>query len=182
MTLLLKSRAWFLARTVRERVIVLLFVGAIVAIWGSSLLGRLGGSFHSFSDTGSKLKMQELMLAQRPVVDAELSKLLQRMEPTHTLSATRLNAELAGIGARLQLNPEIPPARTEQVDRFLSHATEVLIRRASYEKLVEFASEISGRSPYLNLEQIQIIADRSNPALLDARFRITAVELQNRQP
>jgi hypothetical protein len=104
------------------------------------------------------------------------------MEPGRTLNASRLSAELANIGARLQLNPDIPPPRTEQVDRFLTHATEVFIRRASYDKLVEFAGEIAGRSPYLNLEQVQIAADRANPALLDARFRITAVELTSRQP
>jgi hypothetical protein len=180
MKLLHKAQDWFLARTVRERVIVILFIAAIAAVWGSGTIGRIRGDISELSRTGALLKTQDTILAQKPLIDEQLSSLLQQMEPTKTLSATRLNAELANIGARLQLNPEIPPARTERVDRFLTHATEVIIRRSSYEKLVEFAGEIAGRSPYLNLEQIQIAADRSNPALLDARFRITAVELNNR--
>jgi hypothetical protein len=176
------AKAWFIGRNVRERSIMLLFLAVVLIIWGHSFLGRATATQTAVYRTGTLLRTQEQILELRPLVDQQLSEVLARIEPGRTLSATRLNAELAGIGARLQLNPDIPPARTERVDRFMTHATEVLIRRTSYEKLIEFAGEIAGRSPYLNLEQIQISADRTNPALLDARFRITAVELTSRQP
>lgn len=164
----------------RERIILLLVITVAAILWLSSLSGRMQVLRGEFVTTSATLDAQQEILELRPLVDSQLAELLNRLEPGRTLSASRLNAELANIGASLRLNPEIPPARTEQVDRFLNHATEVLIRRTSYENLMRFADEIAGRSPYLNLEQIQIVADRSNPALLDARFRISAVELHSR--
>ena len=77
--------------------------------------------------------------------------------------ATGLTAELAAL-------------KSTRSDQFALHNVQVSIRRAEIKGLYSFYEQLSARAPYLGIEQCVFSADRANPGLLNAVFRIYSIE------
>ena len=52
--------------------------------------------------------------------------------------------------------------------------------KVDWATLKQFYLELSKRSPYIGIEQFSMQVDRANPALLNANFQISSVEISRK--
>lgn len=181
MHLLLRLRHAFVHRSLRERVLVLGLLATAVVIWFSSFSGRLGTTWRDAGRIAALEAEQNLLLEQREPVAARLNGFLARVEPGRTLNQTRLVAELSALLNQFQLvNNSIDTPRTEPVDQFRAHATDVVLQRADLGSLINFIDALASRAPYIQLERLDILVDPANPASMNVRLRVSAVEIPSR--
>ena len=74
------------------------------------------------------------------------------------------------------LTYEIGSQRSQQSDQFALNNIQVTIRRADPAGVLHFYEQLGARVPYLGVEQCVISADRANPGLISAVFRVYSIE------
>ncbi len=170
-------RNLFMNRTRREKYMVVLFLLAIVIIWGGSLADRAGAISREFETTGSLLQEQQIVLDNAEEIEARMRAGVENLDPERILNGSRLLSEIASIAQRHGLNPDITPPDTEEGEVFFFHLVRVTIRQADMASLMAFSDDIQRRAPYMGLEQLNLTPNRENPTQLAAVFRISSVEL-----
>lgn len=167
-------RRFFLARTMRERALLLAFLLLAAAAWLPSALGRLAVWRREWRSAAIDDQAQRGWIERRAEIEARASTAGQALDPAKTLDAARAFAELnrmaAGLGA------EIVTQRSERSEQFAVHSVQVSIRRADLAGLLRFYEQLVARAPYLGIEQCSISSDRAAPGQLNAVFRIYSVE------
>jgi hypothetical protein len=170
-------RLIFLGRPAREKMLILLFLVAIVALWISSFSTRLGVFLTETKHTSSELKTQSMWLHNQDRIEREARDQAAQLDPTQTLDGPRLIAALSALAneAGLQFNVGgTTPATTGQ---FTINTVDLGINRAGWDPLVAFYKKVQARAPYISIETFSIIADKANPAQLNASLKISAVEI-----
>jgi hypothetical protein len=171
-------KRWFMARLLRERILLGVFALLGVGIWGSSVLNRAGAVGAALRRTGVDLEEQARWLSQRETVERESAQAAGRLEPGRTFNAVRLQAELDALAGQAGLNArELGDPKTERTGAFSVHSVQLNARNADYAALVRFYSQVKARAPYMGIEELSLVANRSNPAQLNAVLRISAVEI-----
>lgn len=170
-------RAFFLSRTLREKLLVLVFATAVAAVWLAAAAGRLGRVGQAWHSVSVEQADQRLWLGHRPAVERRTAGAVRDFEPGRTLDASHLIGEVSALAAAAGLTVGIDPPRTQRTDRFSYHTVLVTFRRAGLDALVNFYEALGRRAPYLSLEQCTLAADRTDPAQLNATFVIFSVEV-----
>ncbi len=172
-------KAYFLARTIREKAILLIFLVLVVAILGSSFLTRAQSYVTVYRRTGGTLADQSLWLGKRDRIEADAQKAVSRLDPARTLDGTKLLAEVNRIAAAAGLtsNVQADDTRDERTSQFAVHSLRFTVRKADYATLVRFYLELQKQSPYIGIEQFALQAETANPAQLTASLRLSSVEV-----
>ncbi len=170
-------RVWFVARLLREKVLVLALVLLGALIWASSASERLQANLRGFRSAQSALATQQLWLNNRPAIEEAAAAAVRDLDPRRTYDATFLVAEIMGIASRSGLAVNTEPPRTQRSPQFAVHTVQVTTRRAELASLLRFYQELASKAPYLGLEQISLQGDRSAPGLVNATFQVASVEL-----
>ncbi|MBA3848732.1 MAG: general secretion pathway protein GspM [Opitutus sp.] len=168
----------FLTRTLREKVLVTVFIGFASLTWLFSSLGRgraLAQEWRSAAAAGAE---QRMWLANQAPIEAQAARSTGQLDAARTLNGARLIGELNALAGQAGLAPEVSGQRTERTTQFAFHSAQVSFRRADLASLVRFYEEISKRSPYIGLEQVSLAIDRGAPGTVNATFRVVAAELQ----
>lgn len=165
---------FFQTKSLRERLLMLLFVAIAFAWWGSSSLGRFNLWRHDWSSVREERKTQELWLQNRDSITAQASAAAKTLDPGRTLDALQLLTELNRFSQGL--NAEIGAQRTERTTGFAMHSMQVNLRRVDLAGLLRFYRQLSERAPYIGIEQCTITVDRGSAGALNASFRISAVQ------
>jgi hypothetical protein len=174
-------RAFFLARLLREKVLLTGFVVMVAAVWLSSIAGRTGRFLREVRATTSSLNEQHLWLSNRATIEAQAQASASRLDAVRTLDATRLMAEASAIGAEAGLkNTTIGEAKDASSGQLSVHTLQFNVTKADWATLKQFYLELSKRSPYIGIEQFSMQVDRANPALLNANFQISSVEISRK--
>jgi hypothetical protein len=168
----------FLARTLREKLLLLVFVGLVAATWIASVAGRSRVLVAEARAVAATRADQALWLGNRTAIEAAAAQATARLDPARTLNGTRLVGELSALAGQAGLSPEVSGQRSERTTQFAFHSAQVSFRRADLGALVKFYEEVSRRSPYIGLEQVSLAVDRGAPGTLNATFRVVAAELQ----
>ena len=168
-------KAFFQARTFRERLLLLAFAVIAFGWWAPTAVGRLGvlrrdlGGFKEERDT------QQMWLSHRTEIEARAVAAGRTLDPAKTLDASQAFAELNRMTAGL--TAEIGGQKSVSAEQMALHNVRVSIRRADLKGLYGFYEQLNARAPYLGIEQCDISVDRANPGLLTAVFRIYSIEL-----
>jgi hypothetical protein len=168
----------FLQRSWREKGLLLAFAALLLLIWAGQLAERGRKRWDDGRRLQTERATQTVWLQNRAAIEAKAAAAMKSLEPGQTLNAARLVGELNTLAGRAGLAVDITAQRTEDSDQFAFHAVQVNFRRTDLAALLRFYTELSQRSPYLGLEQCVIVADRANPAQLNASFRVVSVELK----
>jgi hypothetical protein len=167
-------KRFFLARTMRERVLLTAFALLALGAWAPSVLGRLADWRTEWRSAMVNADAQQEWLGRRAEVEARAGAAAQALEPAKTLDAARAFAELnrmaAGLGA------EVSAQRSDRADQFAVHTVQVNIRRADLAAVLKFYEQVAARAPYLGVEHCSISAERSTPGQINAVFRIYSIE------
>jgi len=167
----------FLARSGREKLLLLAFAGIAAVTWLASTAGRVGVLWRERNSLQAEQELQQTWLANRTAIEARAAEAVHRLEPARTLNGTRLVGELNTLATQAGLSAEVSGQRTERTDQFAFHSAQVSFRRAELGDLVRFYEALAARSPYLGLEQMSLTVDRGAPGQLNASFRVVAAEL-----
>ncbi len=167
-------KSFFVAKSLRERVLLLALVGLALAWWGTSILGRLNLTRRDWLSLVAERTEQSLWLKNRNAIAEQAAVAAKQLDPARTLDATQLLAELNQYASGL--NAEIGAQRTERTSGFAMHSLQVNLRRVDLPGLLRFYQSLAARTPYIGIEQCSLTVDRANPGLLNASFRISAVQ------
>jgi len=167
-------KAYFQSRSLRER--VLLFAFALIAVgwWAPVAIGRLVVLRRDMTELKLVRELQQIALSHRGEVEARAAAAGRALDPSKTLDGSQAFAELNRIATGL--TAEISAQRSTRSEQFALHNVQVSIRRVDIKGLFGFYEQLNARSPYLGIEQCAISADRANPGLLNAVFRIYSIE------
>jgi Tfp pilus assembly protein PilO len=168
----------FLTRALREKLLLLVLLLIGVAYWFSSFLGRATFFMSEQSHTTKSLANQARWIASRTAVQKQAEKAAAAFKSDETLDGTRLIAALQNIASSSGLNnPSINGLQDLSVEQFAVHPVQFTVTKVSFESLVTFVNAVQERNPYIGIEQFQVMADKANPAVLNASMKISSVEI-----
>ncbi len=166
---------FFARRSLRERLLLLIFLLGALAWWLPAALGRAVALRRAWHSAGIERQSQELWLSNRERVSQRVAAAARILDPARTLDGSRAFAELTRITSGL--SAEVGGQRSERSDQFALHSMQVTIRRADLSALLQFYEQLAAFAPYLAIEQCTLNTDRANPGRLNAVFRIYAIEI-----
>jgi hypothetical protein len=166
----------FLRRTPRERFLFLLFLAAAAVVWLVAAADRLQARRTDGRLVAGQLETQQFWLDQKAEIDARAAKAGTVFDRARTLDATRLVGEVSALARAAGLTPATESPRTQRTGQFAYHTVQVSFNRADLAALIKFYRALGQRAPYLALEEVSLVANRSNPAEIDARFTVFSVE------
>jgi hypothetical protein len=171
-------RVFFLARFVREKLLLAGFAVLAAAIWLSNLAGRTSRFLREVHATTSSLNEQALWMSNKANIEAQAQAAAARLDAARTLDATRLLAEVAAIADETGIkNPTTGDSQDQSNGQFSVHTLRVSVARSDWESIKNFYLGLQKRSPYIGIEQFSLQSDRANATFLNASVRISSVEI-----
>lgn len=164
----------FDSKLLRERVLLLVFLGIGVFWWGSALAGRFRQTRQDWRTVAQDREVQQMWLGRGSSVSERTVQVARLLDPARTLNAAQAYAEVGRIATGLPL--EMGAQRTDRTENFSLHSLQVTFRRTDLTSLLRFYEGITARAPYLGIDQCTISVDRTTPGQLNAVFRIYSVE------
>ena len=176
-----KALALFRGFSVREKLLLLVFVAVMLLLWSGSLMGRLSTLRADLRQAGTDLSTQEEWLSRADEYSQGLQQALERVDPSKTYSAAQLSGRVDAMLRQVNLAgaADIDPVRTRTGEIFNDHDLRVRLNRISIADLIEFNKLLGSETPYINLETVRLSANRRKPEELDARFEVNSFELKN---
>lgn len=171
-------RSLFLSRPLREKLLVAGIAAAIFALWFSSFATRAARAVHTARATTSVLADQSLWLSNRAAIDAKAQAAASHLDAARTLDATRLLAEVSAIAGETGLTSTTSgESKDERSGQFAVHTLQFNVSKVDWNTLKGFYLALGKHSPYIGIIQFSVQGDRANPALLNASFRLSSVEI-----
>ncbi|MGB0343938.1 MAG: hypothetical protein ACPGGJ_00960 [Coraliomargarita sp.] len=168
--------------SVREQLLMLLFCLAMLVLWSANLFGRIGTWNDARQQATADLQTQQLLIDRESTYREGLEAALQRVDPAKTFSASQLSGRIDEIlrKARLSSSADIDPVRSRQGEIFNDHNIRVRLARISIAQIIEFNKLLRQETPYINVQKVNLAANRSKPTQIDARYEINSFELITR--
>jgi hypothetical protein len=171
-------RALFLARLLREKVLLVALALVVAALWLSNLAGRVAVFLVEERHTTVSLADQARWLAHRNSVEKVAKDAAGAFKPEQTLDSTRLLAAIQDLAASSGLhNSYTAQPEDASTGQFSVHTLQFTVNKADYTSLRTFYLALQKRAPYIGIEQFSVIADKANPASLTATMKISSVEI-----
>ena len=110
-------KAFFLSRLMREKALLLAFVGIFAAIWLSNFTGRASAFTRSFRQTTSDLDQQQKVLDSRQSTEAAAKKAIAQFDPAKTYNLSNLIAAVNQLATAADLDtlPGIGPTTAQAI-------------------------------------------------------------------
>ncbi len=174
-------KAFFLSRLLREKLLLMGFIGLAAALWASGFGKRAGNFTREQRVLRTTLDGQAIWLGRRTSIEEKSQQAIARLDPSRTLSDTRLLGEVNAIASRLGLRMSSDDAHTQTTAQFAVHSLRLSVTDVSYEKLKAFYNELQKQSPYIGLDEFTVQAKSGSQAnsqdLVTASLRISSVEI-----
>ena len=172
---------FFKRMTVREKLLLLLFILVILVLWTGSLLGRVSQWNQARQQAKTDLATQRQWLGRADEFSKGLEQALERVDPSKTYSGSQLSGRIDSLlrEAGLAGSADIDPVRTREGEIFNDHNIRVRLSRISIADLIRFNKLLRQETPYINVQRVRLNANRRNPEELDARFEINSFDLKS---
>jgi hypothetical protein len=172
-------RAYFLNRALREKLLLVAFVGIGAAWWLTAFGGRAGRFWREQRSTTSRLAEQAQWIQNRSVIEQTAEKTAGRLDPTKTLNGNQLVTTVAQLAndAGLKQIATNGNFSTTTSGQFALHSVEYTIRNADWETLSKFYETLQKRSPYIAVERFVLSAGPANPAQLVLLLKVVSAEI-----
>jgi hypothetical protein len=171
-------RTLFLTRLLREKILLTGLAVMLVLVWFSGFAGQAARHVRAVLDTKAALKDQALWLANRAAIDSSAQTAASHLEPSRTIDSIHLLSEVQAMAAEAGLrNVNIGDTQDVSNGQFAVHTLMLTVARTDWAAITAFYLALRQRSPYISIEQFGLLADKSNPSLLNANLRISSVEI-----
>ncbi len=170
-------KAFFLGRLLREKLLLVIFIGLGAVMWLTNFTRRATTAWHGFHRATTELATQQQWLDNKKAIETAALQAVKNLDPAKTLDDTRLVGDLSALARENNLKFTNDTPRTDRSGQFAIHTVQVTLPRADWDSLTKFYLALVRRSPYIGLEQVSIASDRANPQLVNAGLRISSVEI-----
>lgn len=167
----------FFSLLLREQILLLLFVLIIFAVWASSLVTKWSEARTDYRRSNQSLSFQKMVLAEESNIEKQLVELQQKFDQSKTLSLFKLSERIESLTRQAEVGGDVTRPNTEKGEVFNVNTVEVLIKSKKIGKIMVFTQLLKDQSPYISINDLKITPQKSNPNLLDARFRVSSLEL-----
>jgi len=176
-------RALFLARLLREKLLLVAFALIGALLWLSNLAGRAGAFLTEERHTTVSLAEQSRWLANSKAVEKAAKQAAQAFKPEKTLDGTGLLTEVDRIAKSSELeHHQISQPEEAHVGQSKVNTILFTVNKVDYRALSNFCAALQQRAPYIALEGFSVVPDKSNPLWLNASMRISSVEIDRGAP
>lgn len=176
-TLVLKLRRGFFKMTMREKVLALLFVVALVGLWASTQAARFGSVFDSIGSAHYDAREQESWLAQQTRVNEEFDSLVADLKLEDLPNRDEVSSQIDALVRRYGFPDfNFGQARTERGVDLAFHTISLNIQKVTYPQLKKFTAEFKNELPFVSLESISIRPQARDDRFLDVVFVLKSIE------
>ena len=169
-------RNLFNAVSLRERALLAAFLWLCVLVWAASALTDFHDTKGSLAKVSRDLQQQDLWFDKKEQTESELAEVLNRLDATKTYASFQLVGKLDAIARRSKMSFDISSPSTKTGDTFDIHTVRIQFKKAGIAELISFDEEVRRESPYLGFERVQLVANKSDPRLLNAQFVVSSFE------
>ena len=179
-------KAFFLARQQREKLLLVVFIAAGVAIWLSSFRTRAVLFWQEAKSANATLATQGAWLSRSDAIEARSKAAVSKLDPLKTYNDTRLFAEINRLGkeefgSKVQVTTE--PAK--QSGQFGINSVTANINaantKADWELLRKFYLDLQKLFPYISLEEFRVTTGGGGRGgaggTMQVRLRATSIEV-----
>lgn len=163
----------------REKFLFLLFSVFALIIWFMSCVRQSQALKQNWRLVNAKIKNHRFWIKNGTIVQSNLDKVLEVMDPKKTLSGSSFAGEVEKIIRNYHINYSMTSPRTRQGEIFNAHTSQLHCEHANLETLIAFEKEIYAKKPYLSLEKIKLHANTFNPEMLEADCTLSALQLKD---
>lgn len=174
-------RAFFLSRLLREKILLIVFIGFGTVIWLSAFSKRAVAFWREQRTTTVALKTQQDLLNRRVQIQADVEKAAAQLDPAKTFNRNRLIAEVSNLSsaAGFRANTSGEPGQTTTNGQFSVHNYSYTIRnipQTEWMALQKFYVALRDRSPYIGIDQATLVTSPTNRTQLSLQLKVSAVE------
>lgn len=156
-------RAFFLSRSFREEVLVVLFALILIGWWSSAYSDRAGQFLREVRHTSSELSTQTLYLTHRADIMAAAQQAASRFDAANTLNATELLTTVNNLAQDAGLADTQGEADADESNgQFSVHTLRFSIPHADWDSLTSFYLALEKKHPYIGIEQFTIQFDKNS--------------------
>jgi len=171
-------RLFFLTRALREKLLLLAFLGIGVLWWFSAANRRAAVFWREQRATGSQLAVQGQWLKNKAMIEQTAQKTAGRFSPAKTLNGNQLITAVTTIASEVGLKDVTgSPSTVTPSGKFMIHSAEFTIRKVNFDAVRKLDDALQGRAPYLAVERFVLAPLPANPADLTASLRVVSVEI-----
>lgn len=170
-----KGRFWRL--TLREQILLLLFAGALLAIWLSSQIDRHSRVWADIAAANQEARSQGIWISERDTIEGQFQEAIAAIDLEELPSRDEVNARIDSLVRKYNFADfRMDPPRSDYGIPLSFHTFSLNLRQAEYQNLIDFTEDLKASFPYVSLRRIVIQAQRSNPHLLDVRLQLKSIE------
>lgn len=176
-------RAFFLSRVLREKLLLLGFLGIAVILWGTAYGSRAIAFGRAYHNTTQSLAEQDRWLARSNQIKTVTEQAVAHMDPAKTLDPANLSvvvgqlANDAGImGNNFQRLGNGPAMSSGQ---FSINTLRLQIQNTDWKNFATFYQRLQERSPYIAITEITLRPARGNPAQVTASMVLASFEIKH---
>jgi hypothetical protein len=170
-------RKFILKRSWRERLLVLVLLAVVAGLWLSSFLGRFSTWSARRESVANEADRQEMWRSQAGEIEARLANGLAQVQGGRSMGSAQFAGALDALVRKHRFSFRLDAPSTERRPPVAIHTITLSLEKAEIGAIVAMVTELRSSMPLVNIEQLTLSADRRNPAQLDARLRLSALEI-----
>jgi hypothetical protein len=184
MTLLEKLRLGYLARARREKLLTVLFLVVVAGLWLTLFVDRVQAFGPELTQIKDTAENQNNVLNDRERIETRYASAFATLSGTDRPSGQDAYATIDQIVRSFNqatgCNISIDRLSSERRDQLTFYPIGFSVFKADFFKLAGLFNDVIARVPTVNLSEVVIsVPDKSNPMLLDARFKFVAIEINH---
>jgi len=175
-------RASFLGRELREKLLLVAFVGLGAVIWFSSFTKRASLSWRDARATTRALTVQQDWINRQPAIDAAARQAASKFDAAKTYNQPRLFSEVRGLISEAGLkNPSVANQTPITNGQFTVNSLSVTIAGIDdWAALRKFYWLLQQKSPYIGIDQFVIQGPTRGSTQHTLVVKVSSVEIAPR--
>jgi hypothetical protein len=174
------TRAFFLSRALREKLLLVVFILIGLLWWGSSFLTRGSAFWNEQRTMTSRLKVNAEWFKNQTLIEQNEKKTAESLAPEKALNANQLLTtvnQLANEAGLKNINSSgnLPSSTSGQ---FAVHSQEFRVLNVEWDALIRFYEALQKRSPYIAIERFTLQSTGSNTSQHQLSLKVTSMEIR----
>lgn len=171
------ARIRFFRLSMREKLLMVLFIGALLGVWFSFQMERHGTAQYDIRVANNTAQNQAKEIADKESTAQQYDTLIKDINLSELPSVNEVNARIDDLIRKYGFADfKINTPRSSSGAPLSFHTFTIDLGKANYNRLIEFTNEIKTSLPYVSLQQITIQAQRRTPQFLDVKLELKSIE------
>jgi type II secretory pathway component PulM len=163
----------------RERTMLGAVVIVCLLIWLSSLISRAEITNEQLHDAQKTIRQQNIWLESGPIFQAQFDQAVSQIDATKMLGGTELSTFIDSYARKNKLKYEMTTPSVRSGKLYSKASMRVSLNNIPLEDLIKFQIELNAKRPYITVEAIALLANRSDPRLLTARLNLSSLAIHS---